>query len=112
MADTYELALSLRKNGSMVQGFNPLVKRLTVDQSQAFDERLASGGGDVSLPIAQVGTVSFLLLQGDQIETLKLGNMTTAAGWFVLAWNATPATETINNASGNTAINKGLAGGT
>jgi hypothetical protein len=112
MSDTYEMTLMLRKNGVLVGGYAPLVRRLTVDQSQAFDELLASGGGDVALPVSQVSTISVLLVQGDQAQTLKLGNISLGAGGLVLLWNATNTTETIANASGTQARNSGLAGGT
>lgn len=112
MADTYELVLGLTKNGKAIPGLAPTVRRLTCAQSQAFDAVLATGGGATALPIGQVGTVSLLLVHVDQPEVLALGNVTLAAGGLVLLWNATPATETIQNDSGSDAHNIGLAGGT
>ena len=112
MPDTYKLTLALEKNGTPVPGYDPLVRRLTVDQSQSFDELLASGGGAVALPIGQVGTVSLLILTGDQLQTYTSGAITLNAGGLILLFNATGATETLTNASGTTANNKGLAGGT
>ncbi len=94
MPDTYKLTLTLEKNGHAVPGYDPLVKRLTVDQSQSFDEALASDGGDVALPIAQVGTVTILLLTGDQVQSYKPGTITLNAGGVMLLFNATGATET------------------
>mgnify|MGYP001583608061 CR=1 FL=1 len=112
MPDTYKLTMLIEKNGVPVPSFNPLVRRLTVDQSQAFDDILVSGGGDVALPISLIGTLSFLLLHVNQTETLKLGDITMSAGGVVLLFNAQNTTETLNNASGSDALNRGLAGGT
>lgn len=112
MPDTYELTLSLKKNGHDVPGLAPLSRRLTVAQSQAFSQALVSGGGDVALPVSLIGTVSFLLFQADQAEVLKLGDITMSVNGLVLLWNATNTTETVNNASGVDAHNTGLAGGT
>lgn len=111
MPDTYKLTLTLEKNGQRISGYDPLVRRLTVDQSQSFDEVLATGGGDIALPIAQVGTVTILILTGDQVQSYKPGTITLNAGGLIVLFNATGATETLANASGNTAQNKGLAGG-
>ena len=111
MPDTYKLTLTLEKNGHTVPGYDPLVRRLTVDQSQSFDELLASGGGAVALPIAQVGTVTLLLLTGDQVQTYTPGAITLNAGGVIVLFNATGATETLANASGAIANNKGIAGG-
>lgn len=110
--DTYKLTLTLEKNGHALQGLDPLIRRLTVDQSQSFDEQLATGSGNVALPIGQVGTVSMLVLSVDQIETYTPGIITLNAGSVLVLFNATGATELINNASGTTAINRGVAGGT
>lgn len=112
MSDTYELWLSLKKNGKDLPGYAPLVKRLTVAQSQSFDDVLVSGGGATSLPIGLVGTLSLLLIQVDQTETLSLGDIVLSAGGLVLMWNGANTTETITNASGSDALNRGLAGGT
>ena len=111
MPDTYKLMLILEKNGTPIQGYNPLIRRLTVDQSQAFDALLASGGGDIALPIGQVGTVTLLILTGDQVQSYKPGTITLNPGGVIVLFNATGATETLANASGTTAQNKGLAGG-
>ena len=112
MPDTYKLILTVEKNGAPVPGYDSLIRRLTVDQSQSFDELLASGGGAVALPISQVGTVTLLVLTGDQIQTYAPGAITLNAGGVIVLFNATGATETLTNASGTTANNKGLAGGT
>lgn len=111
MPDTYTMVLTLLKNGVSLEGFDALVRRLTVDQSQSFSEQLATGSGDVALPIAQVGTVQMLALTCDQVETYKPGIITVNAGGFVILFNATGTTETIANASGNTSTNRGIAGG-
>lgn len=112
MADTYKLTLTLEKNGHPVPGYDPLIRRLTVDQSQSFDALLASGGGATALPIAQVATVTMLIVTGDQIQTYTPGAVTVNAGGLVILFNATGATENMTNASGTTANNKGIAGGT
>lgn len=112
MPDTYKLTLILEKNGTPLQGYAPLIRRLTVDQSQSFDELLVSGGGDVALPVAQIGTLTLLILTGDQTQSYKPGTVTLNAGGLIVLFNATGATETLANASGVTANNKGLAGGT
>ena len=44
MPDTYKLTMILEKNGTPLPGYAPLIRRLTVDQSQSFDEALATGG--------------------------------------------------------------------
>ena len=112
MPDTYKMTLTVEKNGRPLSGYDPLIRRLTVDQSQSFDELLASGGGAIALPIGQVGTVSILILTGDQIQTYTPGAVTLNAGGLIVLFNATGATETLTNASGVTANNKGIAGGT
>ena len=39
--DTYKLTLVLEKNGRALPGYDPLIRRLIVDQSQSFDALLA-----------------------------------------------------------------------
>ena len=112
MPDTYKLILTLEKNGVPLQGFDPLVRRLTVDQSQSFDDLLPSGGGAVSLPVSLIGTISLLIFTGDQPQTYTPGVLTLNAGGLVLMFNVTGPRPDITNASGNTALNKGFAGGT
>ena len=109
--DTYKLTLTLEKNGHAVQGLDPLIRRLTVDQSQSFDDLLATGSGDVTLPLTAVTLASFLVLTVDQTEVYKPGNVTIAPGGLVVLFNATVSSGTINNASGATALNRGTAGG-
>jgi hypothetical protein len=109
--DTYKLTLTLEKNGQALPGWNPCIRRLTVDQSQSFDDLLATGSGDVTLPLTAVTLVSFLALTVDQIEIYKPGDITLAAGGLVLIFNGSCTGGTINNASGASATNRGLAGG-
>ena len=111
MPTTYKLTVTLEKDGTPLPGYAPLIRRLTVDQSQSFDEALATGGGDIALPIAQVGTVAMLILTGDQIQSYKPGTITLNAGGLIVLFNATGSTETLANASGVTAQNHGIAGG-
>src|SRR5712691_8947435 len=66
MVDTYKLTLTLEKNGKPLQGLDPLIRRLTVDQSQSFDDLLATGSGDVAFPVTAVTTPAFLVLLVDQ----------------------------------------------
>ena len=44
MPTTYKLTVTLEKDGTPLPGYAPLIRRLTVDQSQSFDEALATGG--------------------------------------------------------------------
>ena len=111
MVDTYKLTLTLEKNGKPLQGLDPLIRRLTVDQSQSFDDLLATGSGDVAFPVTAVTTPAFLVLLVDQTEVYKPGNVTISPGGFVVLFNATVSSGTINNASGSTALNRGIAGG-
>ena len=108
MSDTYDLTLTLKKNG---RPLSESVKRITVAQSQLTNFTQVSGGGAVALPMGQVGTPTFFLLTTDQTQTLALGNITLNPGSLILFINATPATETLTNASGSDSINSLIAGG-
>jgi hypothetical protein len=110
--DTYRLTLTLEKNGRALPGYDPLIRRLTVDQSQSFDEQLATASGDVALPIGQVTAISILLFNGDQPQTFTPGTVLVNAGGLVVLFNAGVTQRLINNASGAVATNRGVAGGT
>ena len=79
MPDTYKLTLILEKNGRTLSGYDPLIRRLSVDQSQSFDEILATGGGDVALPIAQVGVTA----AGDYVGAVGFTQFIPAGAFMV-----------------------------
>ena len=122
MADTYDFALTIWKNNQRLSGFDPIVRRITCDESQGFTYEKATGGGYVAVPSNQLDTIQALLLTADQALTVRLDGQTDAgivlgAGGLLLIVNATidaaAATNvTIDNSSGSTANVKGLAAGT
>lgn len=122
MADVYDVLVTVRKNGLALPDFNPIVRRITCDESQPFVYEKATGGGYASLPATQLDTLQLLLLLVDQQQTLRLDGQSDAglvinAGGLVLLLNVTvdagaSTNAAIENTSGSTALNQGLAAGT
>jgi hypothetical protein len=108
----------IKVDGEPIRGF-PLVRRLSVDEIQtAKPYEKADGGGFVDLPIAELGTVQFLLIEPDQATTYQFadgaaGNIALNANGLLLLVNSNlTATPEVDNSSGNTAKIKVQAGGT
>ena len=120
MSATLRATLVIEHNGAEVRRIS---RSLSVDEVQSFEHEKATGGGYASLPIGELSSLQFLLLESvDRAITLRLNGQSDAglnvnAGGFVLLVNA-PATAgastnaTIDNSSGSTANLRGIAGGT
>lgn len=105
-------------DGEPIRGF-PLTRRLAVDEIQtAKPYEKTSGAGFVDLPIAELGTIQYLLIEPDQATTYQFadgaaGNIALNANGFILIVNGNlTATPEVENTSGNTAKIKVQAGGT
>ena len=106
------MTVLMKVDGVGLVGF-PLVRRLVVDDVQAFDYQKATGGGDIALPTNQIAALAALLVRTlDQPATVKLGNIVVNAGGIVIVFDAAPTTSTIANASGSPTTVQGLGGGT
>lgn len=122
MADTYDITLTIKKNGLALSDYNPLVRRITCDESQPFSYEKAATGGFVALPASQLDIINLLLLLPDQQVTLRLDAQTDAglvlnAGGLLLIVNGVldagaSTNATVDNSSGATTTLKGLASGT
>lgn len=124
MADVYDFILTVRKNGQAVPEFNPLIRRVSCDESQPFTYEAASTMVEtfVTLPATQLDTIQVLLVTADKAVTLRLDGQTDAgiplnAGGVVLILNTgidagASTNATLDNQSGDTALVKGLAAGT
>lgn len=121
MPSNIELTLTMKRDGKLIAGF-PMYRRLQVDEAQAFNVEQASGGGYVTLPITSIDTLQMLLLNPSRQVTVRLNGQSAQgliinAGGLLLFVDATvtagaSVNATIDNASGNTAVLEGLAGGT
>ena len=121
MADQLDITVSVKRNGQDVPGF-PYRHRVLVDEVQTFSYEKADGGGYVSLPIAEVASVSALILTADQALTVRLDGQSdagiplTANGLLLVIGGPIDAgastNATIDNSSGSTAVVKGLGAGT
>ena len=103
MSHIIECSLNFKVDGVNYPGF-PLIRRLQVDQLQPLGQVQTALSGYTALSalltILQAGVVYV-----DQATELRLGNQGTGS----IPVNATGATETLANASGITANNKGVA---
>jgi hypothetical protein len=118
---TLKLTLTAELDSQLVPGF-PIVRRLVVDEVQAFDYKRTSGGTYVALPLDQIDTVQVFVMQTDREVTLRFQGQSDAglvlhAGGLVLLFDvdldAGFATNvTVNNNSGITATLRGLGAGT
>jgi len=118
---TLRISVQLDLDGQPLPG-TPLVRRLELDEAQTFDVEQATGGGFVAIQAAAIASIQALLLRADRQVTVRLDGQTDAglvlnAGGLVLIFDATidagAATNvTVDNASGSTAVLRGVAAGT
>ena len=116
---TVKVTLNVEIDSQQVEGY-PIIKQLSVDELQSFNYEKVTGGGYVAAPISELSTVQLLLLRPSQAVTVRLNNQSDggiplAANGVVLIAGATIDTATlvsVNNASGSTAIVKGMGAGT
>ena len=117
-----KVKIDVEVDGKSLDGY-PVVRRLTVDELQSFKYEKATGGGYTLVPAAQLGEIQALILTADQPLTLRLDGQTDAglvmnAGALVILMDvdidagAGVNNASLDNGSGNTALVKGLAGGT
>lgn len=112
------IELNIKIDDQPVRGF-PKTRRLSLDELQsALPYEKASGAGFVDLPLGELGTVQFLLIEPDQATTYQFangtpGNIALNANGLLLLVNANlTATPEVENTSGSTAKIKVQAGGT
>ena len=112
-------------DGITLPGF-PVIRRLELDEGQQFEYEKADDGDATTfsaLPADQIATIQALILQTDQVVTLRLDGQTDAgivvnAGGLVLLFDVTidagagASNAKVNNNSGATALLKGITGGT
>ena len=121
MAASYELTISLKRDGENVSGF-PVTRRAEVDETVAFEHEEATGGGFVSIPTGELDEINVLLVRVDQQVTIRLDGQTDAgivlnAGGMLFILDAdidagASTNVTLSNGSGSTVNIRGLAGGT
>jgi len=127
MSESLELTVSLKQNGQELTNLGfPLNKRITVDEVQSFGPtEEADDTNDTTfsqIPVDEVASVKAFVYQaidqalGVRIEGGEATNVAIRldAGGILIAFGATiTATNiTVNNNSGSTAKQRGLAGGT
>jgi hypothetical protein len=127
MSESLELTVSCKLNGQELTSLGfPLNRRITVDEVQLFGPtEEADDGNDTTfsqVPVDQVASVKAFIWQAvDQAMGLRVegGEATNVAlrydaGGIHISFGATiTATNiTVNNNSGSTAKQRGLAGGT
>lgn len=123
MADDIRIELTIKRNGVPLEGWAPLVKTVSVDESIGPDTFVrATGGGFVDAGSPELATIQVLAVRSDVAATLRLDAQSDAgivltAGGFVLIVGATidsaAATNlTIENSSGGDAEIKRVLGGT
>jgi len=128
---TLTVTVTVAQDGAdPLPGF-PLVRRVSVDEVQAFTVEQANAGNTTTwqaVPLANIDTVSFLVLRPDRAVTLRLndGNadsttaptIAVAAGGLLLLADCTlsagagSANARTSNNSGATAVLRGVGGGT
>lgn len=120
MAAVFRATVVIERNGVEVRR---LVRRFSVDENQAFDYDRESSGGYVSLPVSELTTLQFLLLENlNQVVTVRLNGQSDAgvslpAGGVLLLVGASltagaSTNVTVDNSSGSPTILRGMAGGT
>ena len=122
---TLKLELSLSIDGVPVKGFDPVIRKLSVDESVTFVTEKANDGNTTSfstLPVAELDTIKFLALRPSKQITLRLDGQSNAGivldadslmvvlGATIDASAATNAL--VNNNSGAVSRLEGLGAGT
>lgn len=106
-------------DGEPVRGF-PIQRRFAVDETQSFAYEKTTGGGFADIPDSQVATGQFVLLQPDRTVSFRFSDgavgatsVDVNAGGFLLVFDGSWAAGIeVSNASGSTALIKGVVGGT
>lgn len=117
-----ELTITATLDSTPLTGF-PLLRRLTIDESQPFDYEQATGGGYLAVPGDKIDTVQALVVRTDKALTLRLDGQTDAgieinAGGCVVLVDVTidagagASNAKLSNASGATARIRGVTAGT
>jgi len=121
MADDYEVEVTIKKNGRPLEGFDPLVRTLSVDEDAPFDYEHANDGDTTTfttVPDSKVADARILVVKSNKAVTLKLGeDLAINADGFLVAFGITldvgaGSNAKINNNSGATAQIEGLVAGT
>lgn len=118
---TFKLTILAEVDGRSLPGF-PLIRRLAVDEAQAFAYEQTAHGDAVTFtaaPTAEIATVQVLHLRTDKAITIRLANQSDAGiglepGGLLFLLDGTLAAATnvaVNNNSGETAFIEGVAGG-
>ena len=123
MSSTLEVTISAKLDGVPVSGY-PITRRATVDETQAFSYEEATDGDTTTfsdIPVGQLDSIQALLLRTDQQVNIRMdgatdaGILLNAGGILVIMDHTNDAGSNrlrVNNNSGNTAVLKGIAGGT
>ena len=123
MSSTLEITVSVKRDGVDVPGW-PVTRRVTSDEIQSFEYEEANDGDTTTfsdIPVGQLDSIQTLLLRTDQQVNIRTDGQTDAgillnAGGILVIMDHTNDSGSnrlrVNNNSGNTAVLKGLAGGT
>lgn len=115
MADIYTITLTIEKNSKPIQGFDPLIRRISVEGSEDFHALIGTAtqtpltwsGGSASIFALTTPVAAILYPRGGANGSIPL-----QANGLILLLNATltPAAEIIQS-SGETVVVKGVVGG-
>ncbi len=122
MSSTIDIVVSAKRDGIDLPGY-PVSRRVTVDEVQSFEYEKADDGDTTTfsdIPAGQLSSIQALLLRTDQQVNIRqdgasdAGILLNAGGILVIIeyTNDSASLLTVNNNSGNTAVLKGIAGGT
>ena len=123
MSSTLEITVSVKRDGADIPGY-PVSRRVTVDEIQSFEYEEANDGDTTTfsdIPVGQLSSIQALLLRTDQQVNIRMdgatdaGILLNAGGILVILDHTNDAGSNrlrVNNNSGNTAVLKGIAGGT
>lgn len=91
----------------------PFVGRREFTEIIGFEYQQVTGGGAVAIPTSNIATLQALILQTDKAVTIAMGNIVLSPGGLILVFDGTPATSppTVTNASGSTALIRGIGCG-
>ena len=122
---TLKLELSLSIDGVPVKGFDPVIRKLSVDESVTFVTEKANDGDATTfstLPVAELDTIKFLALRPSKQITLRLDGQSNAgivldADSLMVVLGATidasaSTNALVNNNSGAISKLEGLGAGT
>jgi len=93
--DTFEIAITLRKNGQLVPGMQAWTRRLQCDSSALFHAMVPGDTGQITLPIDTLQAIQMVILEGEERQTVTLGDVDMMPGGMLLLWNASPSSLTV-----------------